>query len=165
VLNLIELARKWLPRNGRPLPDDIAETELAERDEFNRRAGEVWLAYHDNEPWAKAKLARGMVLTPEALEYMERAVNARNLADEARKKNLETENGNPEPTENRTGERSIGPGPGVSAGPDGGERTAVEPGAGIHASDCAIHSEPAEPAGPCTCTSIGPCTCGCGRGS
>jgi hypothetical protein len=90
MLSLFELARKWFPLNAAGYtPEEPGE--IAEREALNKRASEIWLTYHDNEPWARAKLAAGLNLTPEALQYMEREVTAREAAEAARKKNLETE--------------------------------------------------------------------------
>lgn len=59
---------------------------------FQANGKKVFLEYHDGADWAARKAAAGLRLTPEAVDYMEREVKARKLADEARKKNLETEN-------------------------------------------------------------------------
>jgi hypothetical protein len=39
----------------------------------------VYLEYHDNSPWAKAKVANGLVLTPESVAYMQREIDERKL--------------------------------------------------------------------------------------
>lgn len=91
MLNLLELAKKWFALNAAGhTPEEPGE--IAEREAFNKRVGELWLAYHDQEPWAKVKLAAGLRLTPEAVVYMEREVTARKLAEAARLKNLEPDN-------------------------------------------------------------------------
>lgn len=87
MLNLLELAKKWLTGARFEIAEMTPEL-FTERDAFNKRVGEIWLAYHNNEPWAQAKLAAGLHLTPEALIYMEREVNARSLARQALLKNL-----------------------------------------------------------------------------
>lgn len=87
MLNILELAKKWMALNAAGhTPEEPGE--VAEREAFTKRVGEIWLAYHDNAPWAQAKLDAGLRLSPEALQYMEREVEARRLADEALKKNL-----------------------------------------------------------------------------
>lgn len=89
MLNLLELARKWLKPGAIAAATDAGDAkELEELESFNKRVGEIWLTYHENAPWAIRKLANGLRLTPEALDYMEREVEVRRLADEALKKNL-----------------------------------------------------------------------------
>lgn len=74
---------------------EVADDLAAAAREFGKRGAALWLAYHENALWAQRKLAAGLVLTEEALTYMEREIGARKMAEEARTKNLETENENP----------------------------------------------------------------------
>jgi hypothetical protein len=71
---------------------EVTDAMAAAAREFGKRGAEVWLAYHENALWAQRKLDAGLVLTEEALTYMEREITARKMAEEARTKNLETEN-------------------------------------------------------------------------
>lgn len=87
-MTLLELARRWLKPGAKAETQDEASQEL----EFRELAATVWLAYHDNEPWAQRKLEAGLNLTPEALQYMEREVLARAAAEAHRKKLTENEN-------------------------------------------------------------------------
>lgn len=103
MLNLLELAKKWFPLNAAGhVPEEPGE--IAEREALNKRVGEIWLAYHNQEPWAKVKLAAGLHLTPEALHYMEREVTARELAEAARLQNLKAQD--PSDVEGLTFERN-----------------------------------------------------------
>lgn len=55
-------------------------TDLREqpaKDAAEEAAVQTFLAYHDNSPWAVAKVAAGLVLNPEGLDYMRREVAAR----------------------------------------------------------------------------------------
>lgn len=87
MLNLLEKARRWL--NPKAEPETVEERE--EQVAFRAEARRIWLAYHDNEPWARAKMEAGLQLTPEALVYMERELTARTLAEEARQRNLKAQ--------------------------------------------------------------------------
>lgn len=50
------------------------------RDQIHRSSDDqVFLEYHNNSPWAKAKVAAGLRLAPEAVAYMKRE-----LAESAR---------------------------------------------------------------------------------
>lgn len=51
----------------------------------------VFLAYHENTPWAHAKIAAGLRLTPESLVYMEKELERRKLALEFYNQQLATE--------------------------------------------------------------------------
>ncbi len=93
-MSLLDLARRWL----RPGAKAETDAEIAEEADFRKRAGEVWLAYQNNELWARRKLEAGLALTPEALDYMEREIEARKVMadhDAAIKKEVEAENGQP----------------------------------------------------------------------
>lgn len=46
-------------------------------DAAKAEADKVFLDYHDNSPWAQAKVAAGLRLTPEALSYMRNETAAR----------------------------------------------------------------------------------------
>lgn len=92
-----------------------AEAKARAEAVFKKHAQAVFLAYHENAGWAVRKVEAGIHLTPEAVEYMEREVNARKLAEEARAKNLEkTDVENPEnelaaiDKSAGTGERDVG---------------------------------------------------------
>ncbi len=41
-------------------------------------ADAAYLAYHDNSPWAQAKVKAGVRLNPDAVAYMKRETEARN---------------------------------------------------------------------------------------
>lgn len=87
--------RSWLVKLAGaviPATAELTEEMRADAEAFGKRAAEVWLDYHENALWARNKLDAGLVLTEEALVYMERELVSRRLAGEARKKNLEPEN-------------------------------------------------------------------------
>lgn len=93
-MTLLELARKWL----RPGAKAEGDEQAAEERDFRKRAGEIWLAYHNQEAWARRKLEAGLVLTAEALAYMERELESRaaQAAHDAEiKKEVEAENVQP----------------------------------------------------------------------
>lgn len=69
-----------------------AETKAAAEVVFQKHAQAVFLDYHEKAGWAVRKVEAGLRLAPEAVEYMEREIASRKLAEEARQKNLETEN-------------------------------------------------------------------------
>lgn len=87
---------------------------------FQDNGKNVFLEYHDGADWAVRKAAAGLRLTPEAVDYMEREVKARKLADEARKKNLETENAVLSETRPDVGGEPVGNGAGDVRSPDNG---------------------------------------------
>lgn len=58
----------------------------------------VFLDYHEQSPWAKAKVSAGLRLTPEALAYMQNEIDARGLRkklydEQLEKEKAETTNG------------------------------------------------------------------------
>lgn len=77
-MTLLELARKWL----RPKAEPETVEEREEQVKFRGCARKIWMEYHNNELWARAKMEAGLNLTPEALVYMERENTARRLAKE-----------------------------------------------------------------------------------
>jgi hypothetical protein len=91
-MTLLELARKWL----RPKAEPETAEEAEEQVKFRERARQIWMAYHNDELWARNKMEAGLNLTPEALVYMERENTARRLAkehDDKLRAELEKEDG------------------------------------------------------------------------
>lgn len=91
------------------------------KDAAQKEADEVFLTYHENSPWAQAKVKDGLRLNPEGLEYMRRENEGR---AEARVR-FEKENEAFEAKRRRD--------------------------AGVHDSDCATNNMPATSNGPCDC--------------
>lgn len=54
-------------------------------------ADAIYLAYHDQSPWAVAKVAAGLRLTPESVAYMEKELERRKLAAESYAQQLASE--------------------------------------------------------------------------
>lgn len=54
-------------------------------------AERVFLDYHDNSAWAKAKIVAGVHLFPESVAYMQRELDERARAAAERDKNLKEE--------------------------------------------------------------------------
>lgn len=114
--------RSWLVRGSGaviPASADLTDEIRAAAAAFGKRAVQAWLDYHGAALWARNKLDAGMVLTEEALVYMEREVTSRGLAEQSRKKNLETENVKPTTAEPDGEHESAGTGERDVSGPSG----------------------------------------------
>lgn len=105
-----------------------------ERDKLNaemqERGKAAFVAYYQDGPYVRAKLAAGMLFTPELVTYLEREVDNRKIADEIRKEAVESDNGNAKAPADRAGNGVIGTGTGGSdSAPDaGGTADAAGPG-------------------------------------
>lgn len=62
----------------------------------------TFLAYHDNSPWAHAKVRAGLRLTPESVAYMEKELERRKLVTEAYNQQLATESKAHDPAQHET---------------------------------------------------------------
>lgn len=106
---------------GAVIPDTVDMTDAMHEAviAYGARAAQAWLDYHADAMWARNKLNAGLVLTEEALVYMEREVTSRGLAEQSRKKNLETENVKPTTAEPDGEHESAGTGERDVSGPSG----------------------------------------------
>lgn len=93
----------------------VLAEEAIHRAALYERGVKAFRAYYGDGQYANAKLAAGMAFTPELVGYLEREVANRKVAEEIRKKNLESENAESIPTEHVGESKSGGDGGGDSA--------------------------------------------------
>lgn len=91
--------------------------------DLQAKGSALFLEYYYDGLYAHAKLAAGMTFTPESVEYMERAVKNRRVAEEIRKENTadikeESDNEHAE-TDFDSGNVAAGPS-GIAGAADGG---------------------------------------------
>lgn len=103
--------------------EEVRAQAKAADDALQARGVAAFTDYYQDGPYARAKLAAGMRFTPELVDYLERAVSNRKIAEKIRKENEESDNGNAEAATDRAGNGSIG------AGTGGGDRPADTGGA------------------------------------
>lgn len=73
--------------------EEVRAQAKAAEDALQARGVAAFKDYYQDGPYARAKLAAGMTFTPELVEYLERAVSNRKIAEQIRKENEESDNG------------------------------------------------------------------------
>lgn len=68
--------------------EDRKAARLAAHAVTQEAGAKAFMAYHLNSAWAKAKLADGVIFTPELVTYLEREVENRKIADEIHTANI-----------------------------------------------------------------------------
>lgn len=98
--------------------EDRKAARLAAHAVTQEAGAKAFLAYHQESAWAKAKLADGVVFTPESVAYLEREVENRKIADEIHTANIkDIVDEQTRVAADRIAGRSVGAGDSASPGP------------------------------------------------